>query len=654
MALNAGSYLKKQKRIFAKNITSFMRLKFTLVLFVLPFLASAQVMTPELLWSLGRVSPVGLSEDGKELVYKVAIPDIDSNNFDTKAYKLELRSGEVAEINNPMDYAADPSISPDGDWKLTHKPVKTEKILGTDYYPNLPKSNAKIYDQLNIRHWDTWEKGFHNHVFVESLDGKKSIDIMEGQNYDTPTEPFGGTEDYTWSFDGNSVIYVCKKLEGTAYVNSTNTDLYAYSLETGETKNLTDGNLGYDTNPTYSSKGTLAWLSMERDGYESDKNNLKIMQNGVPVNLTADWDNTVFSYAWSDDAKTIYIVAPTLGTIQLYSIEVPTQSNSKPTVVQITDGQWDVTGIVGQAKNVLYVTRTDMNHATEIYAVSLKSGEMEQITHVNDAAYAKIALSTVEPRWIKTTDGKNMLTWVIYPPNFDPAKKYPTLLYTQGGPQAPLSQFYSFRWNFQLMAANGYIIVAPNRRGMPGFGREWNETISKDWGGMNMKDYLVAIDTLSKEPYVDTDHLGCVGASYGGYSAFFLEGISEGRFNTFISHDGPFDLRSMYGTTEELFFMNWDIGGPYWERSSKAVQKGYGLFNPINHVKDWETPILIIQGGKDYRIPVGQGIAAFTATQQLGIKSRFLYLPNENHWVLHPQNGLLWQHEFFRWLKETI
>lgn len=628
-------------------------IKYTLLFLIFPILASAQVMTPELLWSLGRVQPVGLTDNGDYLIYKVSTPDIDSNNFDSKSYRLTLKSGAVETVSDPKKLVSNPDISPDGNWKLTHEAVKIEDITGQDYYPQWPKSNVMIFDQLNIRHWDTWETGEHNHVFVESLDGSKSIDIMKGEPYDTPTKPFGGSEDYTWSPEG-TVVYVCKKLEGNAYVNSTNTDLYEYNPENGSTRNLTDGNLGYDTNPAFSSDGIMAWLSMRRDGFESDKNDIKIMRDGKTINLTAHWDGTVFSFAWSKNGEMIYFNAPVMGTIQLFKIEVPSQSGKNPEVVQITDGQWDITGIVGEKKRELFVTRTDMNHASEVYAVNLKSGDMKQITHVNDEAFAKIEKSKVESRMIETTDGKQMLTWVIYPPNFDPSQKYPTLLYTQGGPQSPLSQFYSFRWNFQLMAAKGYIIVAPNRRGMPGYGVEWNEAISKDWGGMDMQDYLVAIDSVAKEPYVDNDHLGCVGASYGGYSAFFLEGISEGRFQTFISHDGPFDLRSMYGTTEELFFMNWDVGGPYWEKDNEAAQKGYEEFNPINHVQDWETPILIIQGGKDFRIPIGQGIAAFTATQQLGIKSRLLYLPEENHWVLSPQNGLVWQHEFFRWLKETI
>ncbi len=323
-------------------------------------------------------------------------------------------------------------------------------------------------------------------------------------------------------------------------------------------------------------------------------------------------------------------------------------------MTQITEGQFDVSGLVGQVGKEIIAGRNDMNHAREYFAINLKKGTMRPLTEVNTATYTSMKLPKVEKRMVATTDGKEMTTWVIYPPDFDPAKKYPTLLYTQGGPQSALSQFYSFRWNFQIMASQGYIVVAPNRRGMPGHGVEWNEAISKDWGGQVMDDYLSAIDDVAKESYVDKDRLGCVGASYGGYSAFFLAGIHEGRFKSFIAHDGVFNLESMYGTTEELFFVNWDAGGPYWEKENAAAQKTYKEFNPINYVHKWDTPILIIQGGKDYRVPIGQGLEAFTAAQQQGIKSRLLYLPEENHWVLSPQNGIVWQSEFFRWLDETL
>ena len=359
---------------------------------------------------------------------------------------------------------------------------------------------------------------------------------------------------------------------------------------------------------------------------------------------------------WSNDAKKIYFVAPTQGTVQLFEIAVPNIKNNKKLQLpkQLTNGQFDIRGIVGQTDNTLVVTRGDMNHATELYTVNLKDSSMKQLTHENDANYNSITLSTIEKRMVATTDGKQMLVWVIYPPNFDSSKKYPTLLYCQGGPQGALSQFYSYRWNFQLMAANGYIVVAPNRRGMPGYGVEWNEQISKDYGGQNMQDYLAAIDDVAKEPYVDKDRLGAVGASYGGYSVFNLAGIHDGRFKSFIAHDGMFNIRSMYGTTEELFYVNWDLGGPYWDKDNTAAQKTYTLFNPIDRVANWDTPILIIQGGKDYRVPIGQGLEAFQAAQLRGIKSKLLYFPEENHWVLDNQNSIAWQREFYKWLKETL
>lgn len=631
-----------------------MKLKSLIFFLVLPCMLSAQVMTPEMLWSLGRVGAVGITNDGENLVYNVTTPDIEGNSFQTETFVLNIKTGDVKKDDNGKSLVANSKISPDGNWKLIHKAVKVRKITGQDYYPEMDKSDAMIFDELNIRHWDTWETGSHNHVLLVAVNGTDTIDLNEGEPYDSPTKPFGGSDDYVWNPNGQSVVYVSKKMDGNEYVNSTNSDLYEYSLQSKTTINLTESNKGYDTHPIYSKSGILAWLSMERDGYESDKNDIKIMLAGEPVNLTKDWDGTVNQFIWSADNKTIYFTAATKGTEQLFSVNVPAKANAKITVNQITNGIHNLTGIVGFAKDKLIVGKTDMNHAKELYSVNLKNGELAKLTHVNDEMYSNLKKSKVESRMVKTSDGKDMLVWVIYPPDFDPSKKYPTLLYTQGGPQSALSQFYSFRWNFQLMAANGYIIVAPNRRGMPGYGVEWNEQISKDWGGQNMRDYLSAIDDVAKEPYVDTQRLGCVGASYGGYSAFYLQGIHEGRFKTFIAHDGPFNLQSMYGTTEELFFMNWDIGGPYWDKSNEAAQKAYNEFNPINHVHNWDTPILLIQGGKDFRIPIGQGLEAFTATQMLGIKSRLLYLPEENHWVLGPQNAIVWQSEFFRWLKETL
>ncbi len=617
--------------------------------------AFAQTMTPELLWQLGRVSAVGMGTDNKTLVYKVSTPDMEANAFTSAMFALDMASGTVRPYGKEEKLIAEEGISPDGKWKITTRDVKLMSVSGTDHYPELDKSNAMVFNSLQHRHWDQWEDGAYSHIFIEAVDGStKAVDIMQGEPYDSPIKPFGGSEDYTWSADGSKVIYTAKKLQGTAYMVSTNTDLYSYDVASGKTENLTKANAGYDKNPAFSPKGTLAWLSMATDGNEADKNDLKIMHNGKALNLTASWDGTVDEFIWSADGSTIYFTAPTKGTAQLFSISIPKKDNTPGPVTQVTEGQWDVTGLVKHTGKEVIAGRTDMNHAKELYAIALKSGKMRQLTHVNDALYNTIKLSKVEAKWVPTTDGKEMLTWVIYPPDFNPTKKYPTLLYTQGGPQSALSQFYSFRWNFQVMAAQGYIVVAPNRRGMPGHGVEWNAQISKDWGGQNMRDYLSAIDALTKEPFVDKDRLGCVGASYGGFSAFYLAGIHEGRFKTFIAHDGIFNLKSMYGTTEELFFANWDMGGPYWDKNNKAAQRTYTEFSPSERVGEWDTPILIIQGGKDYRVPDGQAFEAFTAAQVRGIKSRLLYFPEENHWILKPQNGLLWQREFFKWLDETL
>jgi dipeptidyl aminopeptidase/acylaminoacyl peptidase len=375
---------------------------------------------------------------------------------------------------------------------------------------------------------------------------------------------------------------------------------------------------------------------------------------GRTMNLTAGWDGTVESFLWSPDGRKLYFQAPVDGTLQLFEVNFPGLTKIAVTVTQITKGDFDVSGLIGFSGDNILVTRTDINHAAEIFSYNLKKNTWKQLTKVNDSVYGKLALSRTERRYVTTTDGKKMLVWVILPPNFDPAKKYPALLYCQGGPQSALTQFYSFRWNFQLMAANGYIVVAPNRRGMPGHGVAWNEQISKDWGGQVMQDYLSAIDDVAKEPYVDKARLGCVGASYGGYSVYYLAGIHNNRFKTFIAHDGVFNTQSMFGTTEEVFFNNWDFGGPYWEKDNAIAQKAYTVFNPINYVEKWNTPILIIQGGIDFRVPVGQAQEAFQAAQLRGIKSRFLYLPEENHWVLKPQNAIVWQREFFKWLKETL
>ncbi len=612
------------------------------------------VMTPELLWKLGRVSAVGLTRDGQSVVFNVITYDTAENISVAKQYLIPVTGGKAVEITGGESLVADHNMSPTGKYRITVEQIKIKKIFGKDYYPALDRSEVMIYDDLMYRHWDTWADGKFNHIILHRDHEKNGIDIMEGEPYDCPLKPFGGSGDYTWDPEGKKIIYASKKLYGKAYTLSTNTDLYEYDMATGKTTNLTKGMPGYDTHPRFSPGGKLAWLSMKRDGYEADKNDIIVRDQGRQTNLTKQWDGTVISFIWKKDGSGIYFNAAVDGTIQLFEVDDPGLSRKPPVVKQITRGDFDIRGLTGISGSYLVVSRTDMNHAAELFSIDLTDGSMKQITHVNDTTYHSIDLSKIERRYFRTTDGRKMLVWVIYPPRFDPSKKYPTLLYCQGGPQSPLSQFYSFRWNFQVMAAQGYIIVAPSRRGMPGFGVEWNEAVSKDYGGQPIRDYLTAIDEMAREKYVDNERIGAVGASFGGYSVFFLAGNHDKRFKTFIAHDGIFDMVSMYGTTDELFFVNWDNGGPYWDKNNKAAMKTYTDFNPLNYVNNWDTPILIIQGGRDYRVPDGQAFEAFQAARLKGIRSRLLYFPYENHWVLKPQNGLVWQREFFRWLRETL
>jgi dipeptidyl aminopeptidase/acylaminoacyl peptidase len=631
---------------------------FSVLLF--SFFANAQnLMSPEQLWKLGRVSGLGISADGKYAVYSVSTPNAAENKSSRKTYAIPVNGGTPMLISKADSLLKDDKVSSDGKYKISSEEIKIKNIAGKDFYPELAKSNVQVYDNLMYRHWDEYEDGKFGHVLLTPMnDGKPSgeaIDLMKGEPHDCPQKPFGGDEDFVWNPDGKNVVYCTKKKYGTAYTLSTNTDLYNYNVETGKTTNLTEGMMGFDVNPSFNQKGELAWMSMRRDGYEADKQDLVVLGNGGKQNLTASRDEIhVESFRWSEDGETIFFTAPINGTLQLFSVNYPGMKKMMPVVQQITKGDFDVNAITGQSGNTLVVSRTDMNHAAELYTVNLTDGSMQQLTHVNDAVYATIGMSKRERRFIKTTDGKNMLVWVIYPPDFDPNKKYPTLLYCQGGPQSPLTQNYSFRWNFQLMAANGYIVVAPNRRGMPGHGTKWNEQISKDWGGQVMKDYLSAIDAVSKEKFVDKNRLGCVGASYGGYSVFYLAGIHNNRFKTFISHDGVFDFRSMYGTTDEMWFENWDKGGAYWDKQNAAAQKSYSQFNPSDLVSKWNTPILIFQGGKDYRVPIEQSQQAFQAAQLRGIKSKLVLLPDQNHWVLTAQDALVWQREFYKWLDETL
>ena len=663
---------------------------------------SQNPMTAETLWSLGRVAPEMVTPDNRNIIFGITNYDLKTGISEKNLYTISIERGTPLQLtrdrggegsvmalpNGLMGYMKDGQIwqsgwdgsapspiteypgglnnvrfSPDGKYIMFSKDVKMDKVMSSEVYPDLYKSNVRIINDLNYRHWDTWEDGAYSHVFfADWRDGKieNEKDIMEGMRFDCPQMPFGGIEDMIWHTDSKHIIFVMKPKTGKEYAVSTNTDIYLYTIETGRVNLLTEGMMGYDTNPIISSDGKrMAWLSMERDGYEADKNRLFIMQtdNHSTQEVNSSFDESIEAIRWSNDGNKIFFTAPVDGTIQLFQFDVfnyytKVGGRKANPVKQITKGDFDITGMIGETPIGLIVSRTDMNHATEIFRVDIETGEMKQITNVNEKIYSETKMSKTERKIIKTTDGKDMLVWFIYPPDFDPNKKYPTLLYCQGGPQSALTQFYSFRWNFQLMAANGYIIVAPNRRGMPGHGVVWNEEISKDWGGQPIRDYFSAIDYAKTLPYVDSARCGAVGASYGGYSVYMMEGIHNGRFKTFIAHDGLFNLQSFYGTTEEMWFANWDMGGPYWK--SGIQDKSYKDFNPINYVANWDTPILIYQGGRDYRTTEDQAFQAFNAAQLMGIKSRFVYLPDQNHWVTSCHDALVWQREFYKWLKETL
>ena len=665
-----------------------MKIKHTIIAVAAPFLMNAQnVMTPETLWTLNKIGVSAVSPDQSSLIYSLGKTDLKTEKNNKKNFFFSVKNGNATSLDLGKKsliqwdkngiYAQEGDkiyvskdagktwtdfytlgevdnviISPDGKKIAFSKEVLVEKLMGKEKYSDVPKSTAQIYNDLNHRHWDRFNEGKYNHIFVVNVSetADKAKDLLEGKPWDSPQRPSGGSEDFLWNPDSTQLLYVTKPLSGAEYAQSTNTDIFAYDLKSGMVKNLTESNKGYDVNPKFSPDGKyLSWQSMERNGFEADKNDVKILdlKSGITTNLTKAWDESVVgSVFWSQDSKNIYFTTAWKGTMQLFSLNPKTSK-----IQQVTKGDFDVSDIYAENSNSLLVSRTDMNHNADLFSVDVKNGAMKQLTEVNKETYAKITPSKTELKMVKTTDGKEMGVWFIYPPNFDPAKKYPTLLYCQGGPQSALTQFFSVRWNFALMSANDYIVVAPNRRGMPGWGTKWNEEISNDWGGQPMRDYLAAADFAKTLPYVDGDRMGVVGASYGGYSVFMLAGIHENRFKTFIAHDGLFDMKSWFLTTEELWFAKWDLGGsPY----DNPTPKSYTEFNPSNYVNKWNKPMMVIQGGIDYRVPYEQGQEAFQAAKLKGLKTKFLYFPNENHWVLHPQNGLVWQREFFEWLKETL
>lgn len=662
-------------------------------------------ITPELLWKLGRVSEPQLSPDAKTVVYNVRTFDVAANKGQGDIY-IVASGGGLA-----MKLAADPaqdetsarwrpdgkkvgflSADKNGDNQLfeinTDGTARTQitsvkggiNMFGyattmnyiwyaadvkldkkpSEIYPDLPKTeNARIIDGLMYRHWNAWEDYAYSHVFVAAYtDGQPAgaaTDIMMNERYDSPLQPFGGDDDITFSPDGKTIAYTCKKENGTAYAISTNSDIYIYDIAAKTTMNATDGMKGYDNGPVYSADGSkMLWLSMETPGYESDRNRLFIWDNATKSKkeLLTAFDYSVDKAMFSPDGKMVYFLAGINGTHQLYSYDM--NPKSKAPLRQITNDQADYNELqVGtfEKKPRVITSRTDMTNPAELYIVDAGTGVATALTTTNSATWGTVKKPKVEKRMVKTSDGKDMLTWVIYPPDFDKTKKYKTLLFCQGGPQSIVSQAFSYRWNFSLMAANDYIIVAPNRRGLPSFGEAWNDQITGDWGGQAMTDLLSAIDDVSKETYVDKDRLGAIGASFGGYSVYWLAGHHNKRFKTFIAHCGVFNLESEYGATEEMFFANHDMEGPYW---NTPQPKSYEKFSPHKFVKNWDTPILIIHNEKDFRVPLNQGMEAFTAAQLNNIPSRFLYFPDEGHWVTKPQNSILWQRVFFEWLSTTL
>jgi dipeptidyl aminopeptidase/acylaminoacyl peptidase len=648
-------------------------------------------MTPEVLWSFGRISNVQLSPDRSQVLYGVTYYDIAQNKGFRDLYQLPVSGGAVTTVTNTAVNEAGEVWRPDGLkigflsresgttqlWEMNPdgsgrrqvsdveggisgfnyspdckhiafiREVKVKSNL-SDKYPDLARANARAYDDIMFRHWDEWVETF-THIFIaESKKGglETIIDIMEGQPWESPLKPNGGMEQITWSPDSKKLTYTCRKKFGKEYALSTNSDIYQYELSTGLTTNLTEGMMGYDINPLFSPDGNyIAWESMERDGYEADKNRLFVMDvhTGAKTDATAAFDQNAGSLAWTDDSKSIYFISDYQATDEIYRYDI--LSNN---ITKITAGIHDYS-LVLPAGSRLVAVRKSMSKPDEIYRVDPVSGEAEEISLVNKPLLDQLSMGRVESKWVKTTDGKEMKTWVIYPPGFDPARKYPALLFCGGGPQNTISQFWSYRWNFQMMAAKGYIVVAPNRRGLPGFGKEWLEQISGDYGGQNMLDYFSAIDTIATEPYVDKNRLGAVGASYGGFSVYWLAGHHNGRFKAFIAHDGMFNLEANYLETEEMWFVNWDLGGPYWDSTNVVVQRSYAA-SPHRFADKWDTPILVIHGEKDYRISYTQGMQAFNAARLMNVPARLLLFPEENHWVLSAQNGILWQREFFDWL----
>ena len=657
--------------------------------------------TAEIMWKMARIGAQTLSEDGSKLVYALTEYNLAENRGVTTLHLRDMASGEEVRLTdyNSSNHSAQwidgeniaflsnrtgssqvwamnvntkavrqlTAFDKDvegfgiaGDHAFYVQRVKVAPLKGSDKYADMDKSKVRIYDDLMVRHWDYWDDGSYLHIFAADYANGK---IAEGKDiigadkaYDAPLAPYFDCAEIRLSPDGTKLAYTCKPLTGTEYALSTDSDIFLYDFATEATRNLSkeaaatgvDEFVGYDKYPVFSPDGTkIAFRSQRRPGNEADQQRLWVFDlNTNECNyITRGQDYCVTEVAW-DGNEAMYFILPWRGTHHVARIGLDGK------MTQITKGNYDFNTFTF-ANGKIVANMNSISKAVELYDVNPATGEFAQITDVNREIYDNIKFGEVQERWIKTTDGKEMLTWVILPPDFDPTKKYPTLLYCQGGPQSTVSQFWSYRWNFQLMAAQGYVIVAPNRRGCPSFGQEWTDQISGDYSGQNIRDYLAAIDAVSKEPWVDTDHRGCVGASYGGYSTYYLAGVHENRFKAFIAHCGIFNFESMYGHTEELFFVTNDYGGAYWETNNATAMRSYAN-SPHKKVGNWNAPIMIITGEKDYRIPYSQSLEAFTAARVQGIDARLVSFENEAHQVFQPQNSVVWNREFFSWLDKYL
>lgn len=655
-------------------------------------------MTPEVLEAFGRISDPQPSPDGTSIIFTLAYEDIEENKSNAEIYSMDAdgqnmkrltttasSESNIRWIDNGKKIAflskdketgktqvftmnADGSgvkrmsdvengiecfeISPDGTkiiFGSTIKPYNKNEEL----FKDLPKTTGRVVDDLLYKHWDEWVTEIP-HPFVADFGDQgvtNTLDIMKDEPFECPMRPFGGAESFAWSPDSKKLVYVSRKLKGQEYAFSTNSDLYLYDLATKETTNLTPEIPGYDTDPVFSPDGkTLAWLSMQTPKYESDKKRLMVLDLATQTkrDLTENWDYWPEQIAWAKNGESIWFAGYHQGVEPIFKIDVKTCR-----IDTIATGVCDYSTVTPVSDNAVLTLRHSMKSPNEICLVRDDSKEVKELTSVNKELLSQLKLGEVKKVMVPTTDGKEMLTWVILPPDFDPAKKYPAILYCQGGPQQAVSQFWSYRWNFMIMAANGYIVIAPNRRGLPGFGTEWNRQISGDYGGQNMKDYLAAVDYMKKEPYVDADHIGAAGASYGGFSVYWLAGHHEGRFAALVAHAGIFNLEAQYLETEEMWFADFDLGGPYWDKTNAVAQRTYAT-SPHLFTDKWTAPLLVTVGELDYRILASQGMMAFNAAKMHGLEAEMLVFPDENHWVLKPQNAILWQRVFFRFLDKYL